>query len=331
MKPRALIIEDDPAIIAALVDRLDSLGHDHDCAVAQTETRDRLNRCTYDYVILDLELPVRFGRPASISTGKNILIEIRAHQKHARVPVLVVTAHGHDGPDLAVDVMKLGATDFVKKPFVNLESAITAALGQKQAILNENLLSAPKPRFAGGEIVFLRDAIELDGTPVAHLGSGTIWRILLMLRERRNDGRPRAFPAKAIAENLGLGRGQNAVTEAISAFRRKVIQLIDEKGFSSDEDAIIVSGKCGYELSTHLTVVDNSGKPSIAGPEIQETTSASRQAWILDQLQQKLKLKRPDIEKEFKISPATAKRDIRELGNQIRFSGTGAAGHYRLR
>ncbi|MCX6968865.1 MAG: response regulator [Verrucomicrobia bacterium] len=87
MKPRALIIEDDPEIVAALADRLDSLGHDHDCVVAQTETRERLDRCTYDYVILDLELPVRFGRPASISTGKNILVEIRTHPKHTRVPL----------------------------------------------------------------------------------------------------------------------------------------------------------------------------------------------------------------------------------------------------
>jgi hypothetical protein len=164
---------------------------------------------------------------------------------------------------------------------------------------------------------------------IANPGNGTIWRILLILRERRNDGRPKAFPAKTIAASLGLGRGQNAVSEAISAFRRKAIQILDEKGFASDEDAVVVSGKCGYELATHLSVVDSSGNPSAAGPEKEEATAATRRTWILDQLKKKRKLKRGDIEKEFKISTATAKRDIRELGNLIEFSGAGADGYYR--
>lgn len=63
MKPLALVIEDDPAIREALGDRLDSLGHDHHSVGSQSEARERLGRCTYDYVLLDLELPVRFGRP----------------------------------------------------------------------------------------------------------------------------------------------------------------------------------------------------------------------------------------------------------------------------
>jgi DNA-binding response OmpR family regulator len=330
MKPRALIIEDDPEIVAALVDRLDSLGHDHDCIVAQTETRERLNRCTYDYIILDLELPVRFGRPASISTGKNILVEIRAHPKHTRVPVLVVTAYGHDGPDLAVDVMKLGATDFIKKPFANLEAAIDGALGKKQSIINEDPAAASKPKFAGGALVFHRDTIELDGTPVATPDNGTIFRILFILRERRNDGRPRAFPAKAIAETLGLSRGQNAVSEAVSAFRRKLRQILEEKGFWVDDDSIVVRGVAGYELAAHLTVDDKSGQPSKSGPESSVADAAARRAWILEQLKKKQKLRRADIEKKFRISPATAKRDLKELDNQIEFSGNGEAGFYRL-
>ena len=319
------------AIRDALVDRLDSLGHDSDCASAQTEARERLNRCTYDYVILDLELPVRFGRPASISTGKNILSEIRGHPKHSRVPVLVVTAHGHDGPDLAVDVMKLGATDFIKKPFVNLEAAIDGALGKKRTIINGAPDPPLKPKFAGGELVFLRDAIELDGTPIASPDNGVIWMILLMLRERRNDGRPRAFPAKIIAEKLGLTRGQNAVSEAISAFRRKVKQILEEKGFSSDEDSVVVSGKCGYELATHFVVEDKSGQPAKSGPESNVADAAARQSWILGQLKKKQKLRRADIEKEFRISPATAKRDIKALGNKIEFVGSAESGRYCLK
>jgi len=331
MKPRALIIEDDHGIIEALVDRLDSLGHDSDRAADQNEARERLNRCSYDYVILDLELPVRFGRPSSITTGRNILIEIRKHPKQIGVPVLVVTAHGHDGPDLAVEMMKLGAHDFIKKPFVNLEAAIAEALSKKQLPPGQAPESAPMQKFTGGKIVFQRDSIELDGTPIASLASGTIWRILLLLRERRNDGRPRAFPAKMIAERLGLNRGQNAVTEAISAFRKKVIEILAENGLGGDENAVVVSGKSGYELANHLTIVDESGKPSPTGPESEAANATVRRNWILEQLRLKRKLTRRDIEQEFKISPATAKRDLAQIGDLIDFTGSGANGHYRLK
>lgn len=128
MKPLTLIIEDDPAIRESLADRLESLGHDCQAVGAQNEAGERIDRCSYSYVLLDLELPVRFGRPPSIQIGKNILQSIRASARNKDTPVIVVTAHGHDRPDLAVELMKAGAVDFVRKPFDNLEQAIREAL-----------------------------------------------------------------------------------------------------------------------------------------------------------------------------------------------------------
>ena len=86
----------------------------------------------------------------------------------------------------------------------------------------------------------------------------------------------------------------------------------------------------GYELAAHLTVEDKSGHPSKSGPECSVTDAAARQSWILEQLKKKQKLRRADIEKKFRISCATAKRDIKEFGKQIEFSGNGETGCYRL-
>jgi len=333
MKPLALVIEDDPAIREALGDRLDSLGHDHQCVGCLNEARERLARCTYSYILLDLELPVRFGRPPSIPVGKNLLREIRQNPRHADIPVLVVTAHGHDRPDLAVEVMKAGATDFVKKPFDNLDQAIREALAEPINGAEAQEIGEPAekqgPRsLEGAALVYYRDRIELAGVTVCTPDNGVIWRILLMLLERRNDGRPRAFPGKTIADRLGLGRGQNAVCDAVSPFRRKVVRILDAEGFTANEDALIVTGKSGYQTRPDLIVEDQSDtEPTTAGaPEA--ISAEERQEWILAQLEKGVKLRRRDLEKHLGVSIATAKRDFGALADRLEFVGTGEKGHY---
>lgn len=336
MKPLALVIEDDPAIREALGDRLDSLGHDHHCVGCLNEARERLGRCSYTYILLDLELPVRFGRPPSIPVGKNLLLEIRKNPRHAEIPVLVVTAHGHDRPDLAVEVMKAGASDFVKKPFDNLDQAIREALST-----NRNGVEVPSDgggngtqalRSLDGEtLVFLRNRIELAGVTVCTPDNGVIWRILLLLRERRPDGRPRAIPGKAIADHLGLDRGQNAVCDAVSAFRKKLIQVLENAQIAATEDSLIVTGRSGYQIHSDLTVEDRSELEVEEGVDPDTISAQDRQAWFLEQLASRVKVRRRDLEKRFRISEATAKRDLRAVSETVEFVGTGDAGYYRLK
>jgi hypothetical protein len=57
-------------------------------------------------------------------------------------------------------------------------------------------------------------------------------------------------------------------------------------------------------------------------------TPADRQNWFLEELAKGRKLRRPELEKNFKISTATAKCDLGDLAGQIEFIGTGKAGHY---
>ena len=341
MKPIALVIEDDPEIRAALMDRLESLGHDQHPAGCQLEARERLARCSYTYVLLDLELPVRYGRTPLIQTGKNLLDEIRASERHAATPVIVVTAHGHDRPDLAVEVMKAGATDFVKKPFGGLETAITEAIGgngngARKAAAPKDAPPEPESRqllpLENGRMAFYQESIELEGVVISTPDSGTVWRMLNILRERRPDGRPRSFPGKKLAEMLGLDRGQNAICDALSFFRRRVIDQLRDVGIEAGEDSVVITGRAGYELNRELRVENHSEEPS---PKIAEEdpapTTDDRQAWILAQLKARKKVKRKDVEEHFDVSSRTAKRDFAALADKVEFTGPGASGYYRLK
>jgi CheY-like chemotaxis protein len=335
MKTLALIIEDDPAIRESLADRLESLGHDCHAVGAQNEAGERVERCSYNYILLDLELPVRFGRPPSIQIGKNILQLIRTSARNKDTPIIVVTAHGHDRPDLAVELMKAGAVDFVKKPFDNLEQAIREAL-QRRVNGNPSIGTADSDDviemspLENGKLVFKQDEIELEGIDVCTRDSGAIWRMLELLKQRKDNGQPKAFGGKEIANQLGLSRGQNAVCDAVSKFRKRVIHLLADAGIEAKDDSVIIRGRAGYQINASLTVEDQSGRIPTTVTKDDGDGPNDRQQWIVDELKRGRKLRRCDLEKQFGISTATAKRDLREFGVRIEFIGTGKAGHYAL-
>jgi DNA-binding response OmpR family regulator len=137
MSPHALVIDDDPVILGDVRDRLESLGHSCDGADCQEAAQKCLKRRAYGYILLDMEIPVKYGRPARIQNGKNLLREIRAMKERQDVQIIVMTAHGRDGPELATEVLRgreERADDFVNKPFPvrghTIEKAIMDALSR---------------------------------------------------------------------------------------------------------------------------------------------------------------------------------------------------------
>ena len=111
MARRVLLIEDEPNIIEALSFILTRDGwtvHTHaDGATAAA----RVKNGSPEVVVLDAMLPGR--------SGFDILRDLRADPETARVPVLMLTARGQEKDrELA---MRLGATEFMTKPFANSE------------------------------------------------------------------------------------------------------------------------------------------------------------------------------------------------------------------
>src|ERR1044071_1648118 len=77
----------------------------------------------WDLILLDQRMPDK--------TGLEILRELREKEKDVRI--IMITAFGTI--DLAVDAMKAGATDFLRKPFTVdiLRGAVKAALSDHSA------------------------------------------------------------------------------------------------------------------------------------------------------------------------------------------------------
>ena len=73
-------------------------------------------------MLLDLELPTR-SADAAHPDRQEPPARSAAHPA-AHTGFIVITAFGHDSPDLASGVIKLGANDFVKKPFPGLERSL---------------------------------------------------------------------------------------------------------------------------------------------------------------------------------------------------------------
>jgi CheY-like chemotaxis protein len=122
---KALIVEDDPAVIDQVVEVLDSLEHTWDTACSQHEAAKRIGSCEYSYVLLDIEIPARSrtGTPR-IQNVENLLEKIHAVRNGSSPPVIVLSDYVAQGLDATEGVMRLamslrakGAADLIKKPF----------------------------------------------------------------------------------------------------------------------------------------------------------------------------------------------------------------------
>lgn len=100
-----LIIDDEKNIRLTLSHALEKLDLDLDTAVTAEDALDKMKGQRPSLVLLDLKLPGM--------SGMELLREMRS--RHWDTKVLIITAHGT--VDYAVEAMKLGAIDFIQKPF----------------------------------------------------------------------------------------------------------------------------------------------------------------------------------------------------------------------
>ena len=233
VKLHALIIDDNPGVREALEDRVESMGHTFDSVGCQDDALIRLKDQGYDYILLDLELPTKFGKTPLIPTGTNLLSQIRSSVLHRHTPVIVVTAHGHDSPDLATRVFKLGANDFVKKPFDNLETAIGDAIARRLPSTDRTRTATVEGHaltpFTGGNFIVTAEAVELCGVRLCENSSGRIWQIINLLCVRTAKGVLPACSGKDLADRIKIERGEKAIAEAVRTFRKRASELIAEQ------------------------------------------------------------------------------------------------------
>ena len=113
MKPRLLIVDDDPAIRESLEERFQSREYHVRSAGSGREAVEAA-RLGVDVVLLDLQLP----------EGDGLWVLREFEKESVSATVIVITAHG--SVERAVEAMQLGAYDFLEKPFeaARLEEAV---------------------------------------------------------------------------------------------------------------------------------------------------------------------------------------------------------------
>ena len=109
MNEHILIVEDEQELCMTLGDRLRSEGYAVECAFDGKSGFEKMNQAAYDLVILDIMLPMR--------SGLDLCVDIR--KSGFTTPILILTALSQSLEKVAG--LKLGADDYVTKPFDTLE------------------------------------------------------------------------------------------------------------------------------------------------------------------------------------------------------------------
>lgn len=104
-----LIVDDEKNIRLTLSQALESLDIEIQAAVNGEEALGMLAESSYSLILLDLKMPGM--------DGMEVLRKVR--ETHPEIKVIIITAHG--SIDAATEAMKLGAVDFIQKPFAPKE------------------------------------------------------------------------------------------------------------------------------------------------------------------------------------------------------------------
>jgi DNA-binding response OmpR family regulator len=268
----ALVIEDDQTHLDLLEERLFSMGHQCRKARSQAQADEMLDAYTFDYFIIDLEIPSRPGRSPNLAYGLNLLWKIRRMPGHNRIPIIVITGHGLESHHLCAETMRLGATDFLGKPFSldnPLENRIREALRLFRERNGSGKTAPAKPaKFEGGDLIYYDDRIELCGVKICGATDSSIKRrVLDMLRHRSAKGAYRCFPMRDIAERLNLDR-PGAVAEAIADLRKDCRErLRDEAGFECQDEDVVSNRNRGYHLRDWIKAFEGNDALGAAPPQ----------------------------------------------------------------
>lgn len=217
---RVLVVDDEKNIRLTLRATIEPLA-DVDEASDGTSAVERSEAVAYDLILLDLRLPG--------ADGLDVLRRIRARRPDACV--VVVTAHG--SVDAAVAAMKLGATDFVQKPFLpddiraivrrTLADTAPSATTATYDDLTATARSHARERQLDAAAALARRAVSLDPSrPQAH-------HVLGAVHDLRGDRlRAQAFYRAALALDPTYRPSERNLDRSLGATPSQPLLLGDE-------------------------------------------------------------------------------------------------------
>jgi len=124
-KSRVLVVDDEKNIRLTIAQSLQKLDLEVENAVNGEEALQKIRQGDFQLVLLDLKLPGM--------DGMEVLRKVRSFNK--QIKILIITAHGT--VENAVEAMKLGAVDFIQKPFTpdEIRAFVAKALARTEGFL----------------------------------------------------------------------------------------------------------------------------------------------------------------------------------------------------
>jgi putative nucleotidyltransferase with HDIG domain len=193
---RVLVVDDEGQVRGLLRRFLESKGYCAAVAAGAAQALEALEREPFDVVLSDVNMPEM--------NGMSLLKEIRAH--YPEVAVLMLT--GCEDVSMAVDAMKMGAFDYVLKPFdlKALDGALRVAIARRAAHARETRRVALLEETVRRQTVKLRELLSHPGESP----HGTLEALVAVLdareRETRAHSRRVAEYAVRLAAEFGIGR-----------------------------------------------------------------------------------------------------------------------------
>jgi len=213
---RILVVEDDTDISNMLVDLLAQNGYEGVPAYSGTEALLVLERQRFSLILLDLMLPGK--------AGEQVLEELRAG-KAPDTPVIAVSAIGETGRK--VELLSMGADDYVTKPFDNDE-----LLARIQVQLRRADKAAPE---TGPVLIFGNLTLDTQGM-VASLGgeSLSLTKRELLILQLLMENPKKVFTKGNIYESVWgeeFWGDENTVNVHISNLRQKLAKRSPDKEY----------------------------------------------------------------------------------------------------
>ncbi|HMJ88235.1 MAG TPA: sigma-54 dependent transcriptional regulator [Candidatus Acidoferrum sp.] len=212
MNARILLIEDDASAGAALQKVLRAEGYDVDHARRGDEGLDQARAEIYDLVLTDFRMPGL--------SGLELIAQL--HASNPRLPIIMMTAHGTT--ETAIEATKLGACEYLTKPFEADELLDRVA----SAVRSSRLMTEP---------------VEL--AEVKESGDAIVGNSRAMQTVYKEIGRVAATPVSVLIRGA-TGTGKELIARALYQHSNRV-----EKPFIAVNCAAIPQSLIESELFGH--------------------------------------------------------------------------------
>jgi diguanylate cyclase (GGDEF)-like protein len=212
-KAKVMMVDDEPINMSVLQLHLKSEGYERFVSVSDsTQAYSTIVDEQPDVLLLDMNMPE--------VSGLDILKMVRSDEKHKRLPIIVLTS-SHN-PDIKLDALQFGATDFLSKPVDASELALRmrntlVARAYEQRLMNyDSLTNLPNRQY------FTREIQKLLGTRVP---VGNSYALVLINVSR----------FKSINETFGPNRGDDLLW-ALSQRLHKVVESLKPPSFAGERE-----------------------------------------------------------------------------------------------